>query len=59
MGGLGWVPFYFLRFIVLMTGERWGGGCGFMVFSFSFGDLEGGWVGGVLFLDRPAPIAHF
>jgi len=51
--GGGGVPFYFLHFIVLMMGERWGGGCGFMVFSFSLGDLEGGKVGGVLFFGPP------
>jgi len=59
---VGWVPFYFLLFIVLMMGERWGGGCGFIVFSFSFGDLEGGregrWVE-FFFLDRPPTIPHF
>jgi hypothetical protein len=41
-----------------MMGERWGGGYGFMVFSFSFGDLEGEWVEFFLF-DRPPPILLF
>jgi hypothetical protein len=41
-----------------MMGERWGGGYGFMVFSFSFGDLEGGWVE-FFFWDRLPHIPHF
>jgi len=56
MGGAG-VPFYFLHFIVLMMGERWGGVCGFMVFSFSFGDLEGRWVEFFFWIaNTPSPI---
>ncbi len=57
-GGVATVPFYFLHFIVLMMGEHWGGGCDFMVFSFSFGDLEGGWVE-FFFLDRQPPHPPF
>jgi len=53
------VPFYFLHFIVLMMGEHWGGGCSFMVFSFSFGDLEGGWVEFFFFWTANPPIPHF
>ncbi len=58
-GGLGWVPFYFLPFIVLMMGERWGGGAVSWSFLFLLGIWrEGGWVE-FFFLDRPPPIPHF